>query len=168
MAIAQELLDHAQAVLDSTRPSEAALRRASSTAYYALFHLLIGEATANWARSQWRPLLGRVFEHGKMKGACSSVPGVNAKPQGKLPKIPFVQRTSTDHLRIVAETFILAQECRELADYETSSTWKLSDAAVQVERVADAFRSWKVISTEPEAQQLLVLMLGPKQRASRA
>jgi hypothetical protein len=75
MAIAEELLELAQATLANQHSGEAALRRASSTAYYAMFHLLIGEATANWAAFQWRPLLGRVFEHGKMKSACEKVPG---------------------------------------------------------------------------------------------
>lgn len=33
------------ATLEDTLPSQACLRRATSTAYYALFHLLIAEAT---------------------------------------------------------------------------------------------------------------------------
>ena len=43
------------------------LRWANSSAYYALFHLLIWEATAN------RPLFGRMFERGTMKFACSQI-----------------------------------------------------------------------------------------------
>jgi uncharacterized protein (UPF0332 family) len=55
MAIADDLLELAQATVNAVGPGEAALRRATSTAYYALFHLLVNEATAN------RPLFGRVF-----------------------------------------------------------------------------------------------------------
>src|SRR4051794_3691215 len=110
MAIADDLLALAQAVLDNGERGEAALRRATSTAYYALFHLLINDATAD------RPLFGRIFEHGKMKAASYRVPGVSPKPEKQLPKIPFEQRTLTDHLRVVAESFIQTQEFREFAD----------------------------------------------------
>lgn len=37
------------------------LSRAVSTAYYALFHLLISEATVNWRRESLRPILGRIL-----------------------------------------------------------------------------------------------------------
>jgi hypothetical protein len=38
-------------------PKQASLRRAVSTAYYALFHLLISEAVANWSRTNLRAAL---------------------------------------------------------------------------------------------------------------
>ena len=38
-------------------PKQASLRRALSTAYYALFHLLISEAVANWNRVNLRQRL---------------------------------------------------------------------------------------------------------------
>jgi len=57
-------------------PSEARrqanLRRSVSTAYYALFHLLISEATLNWARPELRPMLGRLFDHGPMCSASEN------------------------------------------------------------------------------------------------
>ena len=40
-------------------PKQASLRRAVSAAYYALFHLLISEAVANWNRVNLRAALGR-------------------------------------------------------------------------------------------------------------
>jgi hypothetical protein len=159
MGIAEELLDLARVVLSAADSGEAGLRRATSTACYALFHLLIRDATAN------RPLFGRIFEHGKMKAACGKVPGV-----GRLRplEISFEQRTPADHLRFVAESFVEAQETREFADYDLSATWTREDLEAQVLRVADAFRSWGVIREELEAQKFLVLLLEPKQRASRA
>jgi len=161
MAFADELLDLARriAALDGENPQQASLRRAISTAYYALFHLVIGEATANWSQSELRPLLGRVFEHGKMKQACSRVSGV----QSEIP--PFEKRlTPEDHLRAVAKTFIQAQEQRENADYDVALQWSRQDVEAQIESVADAFRSWIAIRDQPDAQEFLVLLLGPKQR----
>jgi hypothetical protein len=160
--MAKELLDLAQATLDSDSPSEAALRRATSTAYYALFHLLVAEATAN------RPLFGRVFEHGKMKAACIQIPGVSPGPKQQQPEIPFGLRTSKDHLRVVARGLVRTQEFREFADYDMSTTWKREDLETQVLQVADAFRSWNVIREELEAQKFLVLLLEPRMRSSRA
>jgi hypothetical protein len=71
MAYADDLLELAKnlAHLDPTNPRQACLRRAVSTAYYALFHLLISEATLNWARPELRSELGRFFGHGRMKSA---------------------------------------------------------------------------------------------------
>jgi hypothetical protein len=146
MTFADELLDLARRIaqLDGANPQQASLRRAVSTAYYAhaLFHLVIDQATANWSQSEFRPLLGRVFEHGKMKQACYKVSGVNSV----IP--PFEKRAAPeDHLRAVAKTFIQAQEQREYADYDVALRW-----------------SWMAIRDQPDAQEFLVLLLGPKQR----
>jgi len=60
---------------EKKRPRQASLRRAVSTAYYALFHLLVHEATLNWRRFEQGALLARFFEHGKMKSACQKSRG---------------------------------------------------------------------------------------------
>jgi hypothetical protein len=70
MAFAADLLEQAYhlANLESGEPKQASLRRAVSTAYYALFHLLIDEAVGNWGVARQRSILARTFDHGKMKG----------------------------------------------------------------------------------------------------
>ena len=120
---------------------------------------MIGEATANWSQSEFRPLLGRVFEHGKMKQACKKVFSGNFEIQ------PFEKRTvPEDHLRVVAGTFIQAQEQREDADYDVALRWSRKELETQIESVADAFRSWMAIRDKADAQKFLVMLLGPKQR----
>jgi hypothetical protein len=47
-ALHEELLDLAALLATEPQPKAAVLRRAISTAYYALFHLLIFETTLNW------------------------------------------------------------------------------------------------------------------------
>jgi hypothetical protein len=71
MAYHDDLLDQALhlAHRDPTRPKQANLRRAVSTAYYALFHLLISEVVNYWRLKRQRTLLARSFDHRKMKGA---------------------------------------------------------------------------------------------------
>jgi len=71
MAYHDDLLDLAFQLAEGS--GQASLRRAVSTGYYALFHLLIAEATANWARPQLRAKLGRCFEHGRMRTASGSL-----------------------------------------------------------------------------------------------
>src|SRR5260370_10190 len=56
MAFADDLLEQARHLANRERkkPRLASLRRAVSTAYYALFHLRISEATLNWKRVEHR------------------------------------------------------------------------------------------------------------------
>src|SRR5271154_1505744 len=71
MGLHDDLLDQAEqlATREPKRPKQASLRRAVSTSYYALFHLLISEATLNWRQSSQRAALGRYFQHGSMAKA---------------------------------------------------------------------------------------------------
>jgi hypothetical protein len=55
-------------------PEQAANRRAVSTAYYALFHLLVQEAVQAWPGSpSARYALERRFEHRSMKAVSLAV-----------------------------------------------------------------------------------------------
>ena len=50
---------------------EADLRRGISTAYYALFHLLIKEAMTSFVTDpSFRPRVARALQHGPMKSVC--------------------------------------------------------------------------------------------------
>jgi uncharacterized protein (UPF0332 family) len=88
MVYADDLLELAQhlANLEPTNPRQACLRRSVSTAYYALFHLLIAEATSNWKHTELRSELGRLFGHGKMKSASKEK---RAELEAYFKKIPF-------------------------------------------------------------------------------
>ena len=72
MSFADDLLEQAYhlANLEPGTPKQASLRRAVSTAYYALFHLLIDEAVSNWNVPRQRSTLARTFEHSKMRNVC--------------------------------------------------------------------------------------------------
>ena len=167
MAYADDLLELAQhlANLEPVNPRQSCLRRAVSTAYYALFHLLlISEATLNWGRPELRSELGRIFEHGRMKNASlekrselSAHIGKNAPPSQEL--------VISDHLHTVADTFIRVQQKRNDADYNTGKEWTQSDALSQIDAVSAAFESWKAIRDEPAAQAYLVSLLGKRPRS---
>ncbi len=72
------------AKLDAKKPKQANLRRAISSAYYAMFHLLVDEACrvqigAQHNLAPFRQVLGRAFAHGVMKDACKSFGGGTLK-----------------------------------------------------------------------------------------
>src|SRR5258708_15323071 len=111
MAFADDLLEQAEFLVnrDPINPKQASLRRAVSTAYYALFHLLIDEAVGNWGVARQRSVLARTFDHGKMKGICED--HVKTFHNSGQP-------SSGVQLKNAAHTLVLLQEKRHTADYE--------------------------------------------------
>jgi hypothetical protein len=116
MRFPDELLEQAYHLvrIDGANPKQASLRRAVSTAYYALFHLLIDEAVAHWTIVRHYGKLARTFEHGLMKKVCDDHV-----------KSFYVagQPASGIQLKDVAQTFIELQQKRLTADYDNSYTW---------------------------------------------
>jgi len=144
---------------EKKKPRQASLRRAVSTAYYALFHLLIHEATLNWRKADQRALLARFFEHGKMKSA--------SKKQTDDLNVFFKTNPSVghkldtaQHLHRVADTFTKTQQQRHTADYDGATKWARTDVVGVIERVESAFKSWHAIREEPTAQTYLISLLG--------
>lgn len=165
MAFPDDLLELAQdlASLHPESPHQASLRRAVSTAYYALFHLLISEATANWARPELRAILGRCFDHGPMKTASETkVSQINALFQRNPPEGP--EKTVAIHLRTVVYAFIQAQQRRNDADYNMAKDWTPVEVNKQIASVSEAFKAWNIIRDEAVAQAYLVSLLGAKER----
>lgn len=169
MSYADDLLELAQdlANFHAKSPRQANLRRAVSTAYYAIFHLLISEATLNWARDELRDQLGRVFEHGKMKSASENkVSDLNA--YFKTNPAEGRERTIADHLGIVCNAFIQAQQRRNDADYNTAKECTPMEVKIQIQEVTEAFQSWNVIRNEGVAQAWLVsLLFGRNERREK-
>src|SRR5271157_5380665 len=83
MSLHADLLEQAKrlAQLDPRRPKQANLRRAISSAYYALFHLLAWEASAVYAvEPGMAARINRTLNHAEMKKASSMI------ANDKLPK----------------------------------------------------------------------------------
>jgi hypothetical protein len=165
MAFSDDLLELARRLADlhPDSPHQASLRRAVSTAYYALFHLLISEATANWARPELRATLARCFDHGPMKAASETrVSQINAALKGD--PSGGAEKEVSIHLRSVAEAFIQAQQRRNAADYDMAMEWTPVEAEAHIASVSRAFKTWNIIRDEAVAQAYLVSLLGPKER----
>src|SRR5712691_4729206 len=143
MPFADDLLEQAYdlAHKEATNPKQASLRRAVSTAYYALFHLLVDEAVSKWAVERQRSILARTFEHAKMKAICDEVLK-SVKGGGSVPP----------ELNTVAHNFIQLQQHRHTADYDNSKQWSRTDVLNVLNLATDAFNAWLAISTQDAAQ----------------
>ena len=153
MPFPEDLLQQAYdlANKEPTNPKQASLRRAVSTAYYALFHLLIDEAVSKWAIERQRSILARTFEHGKMKGICDGVLK-SVKSGGTVPP----------ELNTVAHNFIQLQQHRHIADYDNSKQWSRTETLNVLTLATDAFNAWLAISTQDAAQDYLLQLFLPK------
>src|SRR5438445_11362128 len=112
MSLHADLLAQARLLArhERRRPRQASLRRAVSAAYYALFHVLIHEATrmlvSGPSLESLRALVARAFAHATMNEACRAFvvahlpPAVAAVATGPVPR----------ELRQVAQAFVDLQE----------------------------------------------------------
>src|SRR3984885_10812839 len=115
MGIAEDLLTLADRLANPapTEPEQASFRRSISTAYYALFHLLVQEAVQSWSGYTTARLgLERRFEHKPMKEVSNSV--WRSTWRGWSTPSPPVPK----ELQAVARVFVKLQETRQQADYD--------------------------------------------------
>jgi hypothetical protein len=159
MSLPLDLLEQAKhlASRDPRKPRQASLRRALSTAYYALFHLLVDEATRMFvAEPKLRRLVGRALVHDEMKQASSSfastmLPKHVAAVSGMI--IP-------PGLQFVASVFVELQEARHDADYNLDRRpFTRSNVQDLVDRADQAFQVWKKVRNEPMAKVYLASLL---------
>jgi hypothetical protein len=143
VAFPDDLLEQANhlAHRDRGRPKQASLRRAVSTAYYALFHLLVSEAVGYWSLKGQRPALARAFDHGKMKHASHECNSADADLQN------------------VAGAFVELQQARHLADYDGGKTWTRIESVSRIDLAKEAFSSWGRVRNQRAAQDYLLSML---------
>lgn len=160
MGIAEDLLTLAGRLADPApgEPEQASLRRSISTAYYALFHLLVQGAVQQWHGSPATRLgLERKFEHKTMKEVSSAV--ARGSWRGWSTPAPSVP----SELQAVAKVFVTLQEARQQADYDNAKTWASSDVRSKVSDTHTAFENWGKIRTHPAANEyLLSLLIGNK------
>jgi len=150
MGLADELLDDAEPLaqkgISEKRPS--CMRRAVSTAYYSIFHLLVEDFVSNWPFLDQRARLARMFDHSKMRNAAfTPVDKNNLTPTEKA-------------LDGVRRAFGELQKDRHKADYEVSWIIVETDVKRAVTLARDTFVQWRSIRTEDVARNYLLSMFG--------
>jgi hypothetical protein len=167
MSLASDLLAQATELArrDKNKPKQASLRRAISTAYYALFHLLTLEASKEIAPANPPKLqrqIQRAFDHGTMKQACQAfAKNFSGSASRQLPTslIPSINA----ELRRLASAFVALQEARHKADYDLLSDFNRLDALQECQRAKDAFDAWETIKGTTEANVFLCALVFWKQ-----
>ena len=129
---------------------ESSMRRAISTAYYAVFHLLIADFVEHWDLETQRARLARMFNHQKMRDAAFT-------PKEKKNPSP-IEIALTD----IVTAFGQLQGDRHRADYDVG--WKLVETDVDnaITLAADTFGKWRAIRNEDVARDHLLSMFGAK------
>ena len=106
-----DLIEAARALAESgvAPPTQARLRRAVSTAYYAMFHSLAASADLfiGHARSPAWHRAYRALEHGRARSACRQGPTMREFPA---------------EIRDFAKMFVVLQIERQQADYALDAT----------------------------------------------
>jgi len=172
---AERLLEQARhlAQLDPGRPRQANLRRSISSAYYALFHLLVDDASRSIAGASraLRIAVSRAFEHGEMKEAASDYARGNMPNKfdprtwtvprrgGVQPRGGAQPRPTPQDLQDVAATFRDLQVARHSADYNMHARFTRRQVETLVDDVRLAFEAWERVRRSAEADEFRLALL---------
>jgi hypothetical protein len=164
MSFPVDLLEQAQHLSqrESRRPRQASLRRSTSTAYYALFHLLSAEAALILCpntNDETRTKVQRVLNHAEMKQTCGRF--LQSPSTGSLASL--LSASVSNDLKFVAFAFSQLQEARHSADYDLNSNWTRAKAAGYIQLAKDAFAAWHRTRKTGEANIFLLMFLMLKQ-----
>lgn len=140
------------------------LRRAISTAYYAVFHELVIQATRELVGDRGAVKRGgtspatRWFGHNDLRRLAEAVTGPGGKHRAISPVLGDVH---SDVVR-VAEAFVALQEARERADYDHNYDVRRRDARYYVAQARDAVATARRLyqDQEPSYVRFLRLMVG--------
>lgn len=169
MAFHHDLLEQAEHLVtrERQRPKQASLRRGISTAYYALFHLLVAEGSSLLFPPQppgLRLLIQRAFNHGDMRNVCRGLVQANVGRGGiSSATLALLNFPLDPPLIRVLEAFVELQEARHQADYNLAKTWNRLAAVTHVATARNAFASWQTIRRSPNTAVFIAAMLMQKQ-----
>jgi hypothetical protein len=165
LALHHDLLAQARhlASQEPKKPRQASLRRAVSTAYYALFHFLVCEGTSKLISNKpanLRPQVRRAFAHGDMRAACEFFTGKGLTDPNNSNNLLHLLATPIEaQIRNVAATFIDLQQARHSADYDHIAQLTRVDALLKVRQAEQAFLDWKAVRDAPNANVFLATLL---------
>ena len=142
--------------IDRGRPRQSNLRRAVSSAYYALFHCLtancadtlVGSKGADRSAPAWQQVY-RALDHGPARNRC--------KEKAIMGRFP-------DAIQEFAVVFIEMQKRRELADYAHEGTFFKDDVMQEIEKANDVIRLFRSVPLK-DRRAFAVYLLLPSRRS---
>jgi hypothetical protein len=156
LALHNDLIEQAHhlALREKKKPRQASLRRAISTAYYALFHMLLHEATLLMfphEPAQLRHRASRAFSHGEARSVCEQFARTGIKDLTADPLEPALME--------IAATFVELQEARHRADYDLAETFDRFQVVSYVDKAKGAIAKWKIVKNTPNANVFVAALL---------
>ena len=157
MSLPQDLLALCETMLPGEnqrgRPDAATLKRCISTAYYAVFGLLVHAASSMLAgngagRKEPRGYVARAFSHNEMAESCKGFAGGNLNKGLK----PCLQSAISTDLKDIAATFRSLQQSRHDANCNILQKPKKTDARQAIQDTKRVFQSWDKVKNTDEAR----------------
>ena len=162
MALPQDLLEQARFLAQREagrgRPRQASLRRAVSTAYYAVFHLLSADAAAQAtpaAPAGLRERVQRSLQHATMKAAANALQSTPPHPR----ILALIAGSIPAPLVSVARGFVRLQDERHKADYDLADQFDRSTVQTLVRDAEQVFRDWSSMRNTDEARVFLAALM---------
>lgn len=153
--IAEVLAEHRTG---AGRPRTVWLRRAVSSAYYALFHCLTLEAgkclIPNGSATQQLSMT-RAFGHREVKDCCGWIAGRATCSRPAV--LPLVKALTSTPLVGVADSFCDLQEARHRADYDHLASFSKAVAVAHIEDARSAIAD-VAAAAEPDRQGFFSLL----------
>ncbi len=162
MSLHSDLLAQARllAQKEPKKPLQASLRRAVSASYYAVFHMLIDEATrrmiSGGGRAALRHCLARAYTHRNMRRVAQQfasggispklLPGSNGQP---------VQ----PQLVAIAAAFVDLQQARHEAGYDIARRFTRREVFDLADRAEAAMTDWRYLRRTAQADTFLTGLL---------
>jgi hypothetical protein len=138
-------------------PKQVKLRRAISSAYYALFHHLIETATRHFVGADQRQpsyaIVYRSFEHGDLRKVCNQAQQLKLSPE--LQKSVGFPAFGAE-IRECAILFVELQQFRHEADYNPAARISLSDASIAIKKAEDGIAN---LNRAPKGERIVFLTL---------
>ena len=142
------------------RPRQASLRRAVSASYYAVFHLLIDEATrlmiSRRGRAALRRCLARAYAHANMRQVAQQFASGGVSPKLRL---GLNGQRLQPGLVAVAAAFVDLQQARHEADYDLARRFTRREVLALVNQADRAYADWWQIRKSTQADTILIGLL---------
>jgi hypothetical protein len=159
-----ELLDVARTLSTAgtqTRATEAELRRAVSSGYYAVFHKLLQAAARRFMGPDQEAapaysILYRSFDHRHMRTVCEALKAATLKQRfsRQLRRAAVSQDT-----RRFAEIFLDLQDARHLADYDPATRFLPTEVSSLISDAEAAIAAFDRVPPEEQTEILALLMV---------
>jgi uncharacterized protein (UPF0332 family) len=164
----------ALARLDVKKPKQANLRRAVSSAYYAIFHYLVEESCrvvfgTQHAQAPFRNVMARAFAHSVMKSACTGFGGGTLKDAviKGLPRDASGNYAIVKAIKEIGETFAEMQEKRHVADYDRSERFERSEVLTLIEEAKDRVAKFDALPMSDDKKFFLTCLWAWKELSNR-